>query len=285
MPQTKMVSETEELVTVDGKSFTRTVPKIFTVKGATGETIAEMAHRPPGSRDVNLRLRDLDEEGIWAEVMYQSIGLWCSLIEDPQLIRDAARAENEWLASEIQSVAPDRLVPAALMPMLSVEDAVGECEHAAEIGLHELRLDRADGKVATVGRLVDLVKVRTGVIEIAASRLEPPDRLVRERKGELAGDAVDHGRVDHLTAARHAALEQRGGDSEGHEHPAAAIIGSQVERKHRPLSGAAKSAKRADDRQVVHIVAHVARHGSVLAPARHAGVDETGVAGGALVRT
>ena len=140
MPQTKMVSETEELVTVDGKSFTRTVPKIFTVKGATGETIAEMAHRPPGSRDVNLRLRDLDEEGIWAEVMYQSIGLWCSLIEDPQLIRDAARAENEWLASEIQSIAPDRLVPAALMPMLSVEDAVGECEHAAEIGLHLISL-------------------------------------------------------------------------------------------------------------------------------------------------
>jgi predicted TIM-barrel fold metal-dependent hydrolase len=140
MPRTQMIGDAEELVEVDGKRFTRPVPKIFTAKGATGETIAEMSHRPPGARDVRLRLADLDEEGIWAEVMYQSIGLWCSLIEDPQLIRDAARAENEWLASEIQAVAPDRLVPAALMPMLEVDDAVAELQHAADIGLHLVSL-------------------------------------------------------------------------------------------------------------------------------------------------
>ena len=140
MPRTEMIADDEERVTVDGTSFTRKVPKIFTAKGATGETIAEMSHRPPGSRDVNLRLADLNDEGVWAEVMYQSIGLWCSLIEDPQLIRDASRAENEWLASEIQAIAPDRLVPAALMPMLQVSDAVAECLHAAEIGLHLISL-------------------------------------------------------------------------------------------------------------------------------------------------
>ena len=140
MPQTEMISETEERVTVDGKSFTRVVPKIFTAKGATGETIAEMSSRPPGSRDLKLRMLDLDAEGVWGEVMYQSIGLWCSLIEDPQLIREAARAENEWLASEVQGFAPDRLVPAALMPMLDVQDAVDECVHAAELGLHIISL-------------------------------------------------------------------------------------------------------------------------------------------------
>jgi predicted TIM-barrel fold metal-dependent hydrolase len=140
MPRTEMIADDEERVTVDGKSFTRKLPKLFISKGATGETIVEMSHRPPGSRDANLRLADLDGEGVWAEVMYQSIGLWCSLIEDPQLIRDAARAENEWLASEIQSIAPDRLVPAALMPMLQVDDAVAECLHAAEVGLHIISL-------------------------------------------------------------------------------------------------------------------------------------------------
>jgi predicted TIM-barrel fold metal-dependent hydrolase len=113
---------------------------VMTAKGATGETITEMSSRPPGSRDVKLRMIDLDEEGIWAEVMFQSIGLWCSLIEDPQLIRDAARAENEWLASEIQAYAPDRLVPAALMPMLDVDDAVAEVLHAKEVGLHLVSL-------------------------------------------------------------------------------------------------------------------------------------------------
>jgi predicted TIM-barrel fold metal-dependent hydrolase len=140
MPWTEMVADDEERVHVDGKSFTRKLPKIMTAKGATGETIAEMSHRPPGSRNVRQRLKDLDEEGIWGEVMYQSIGLWSALIEDAQLIRDAARAENEWLVSEIQSVAPDRLVPAALMPMLDVVDAVAEVRHAADIGLHLVSL-------------------------------------------------------------------------------------------------------------------------------------------------
>jgi predicted TIM-barrel fold metal-dependent hydrolase len=140
MPRTRMINENEELVEVDGKSFTRPLPKIMKVKGPTGETIGEMSARPPGARDLKLRMRDLDEEGIWAEVMYQSIGLWCSLIEDPQLIREAARAENEWLAAEIQGAAPNRLVPAALMPMLQVEDAVAELQHAAEIGLHIVSL-------------------------------------------------------------------------------------------------------------------------------------------------
>jgi len=46
------------------------------------------------------------------------------MIEDPQLVREAAHAQNEWLVSEVQDVAPDRLVPAALMPMLEVGDAV-----------------------------------------------------------------------------------------------------------------------------------------------------------------
>src|SRR5215211_5038987 len=140
MPRTRMVSDDEELVEVDGKSFTRKVPKVMTAKSATGETIVQMSHRPPGSRDVKLRLHDLDQEGIWGEVMYQSIGMWCSLIEDRDLIAEAARAENEWLVSEVQSAAPHRLVPAALMPMLDVDDAVDEVNHAAEIGLHIVSL-------------------------------------------------------------------------------------------------------------------------------------------------
>jgi len=140
MPRTELIGDSEELVTVDGKSFRRQLPKIATAKGTTGETIAEISHRPPGSRDVRLRLKDLDQEGVWGEVMYASIGLWCSLIEDPALIRDAARAENEWLVSEIQGTAPDRLVCAALMPLLDVDDAVAEAKHAAEIGLKIISL-------------------------------------------------------------------------------------------------------------------------------------------------
>ena len=88
MPRTSGSASDEELVEVDGKSFTRKLPKVMTAKNAaTGETIAEMSHRPPGARDVKLRLDDLDEEGIWGEVMYQSIGMWCSSDRGPQADR------------------------------------------------------------------------------------------------------------------------------------------------------------------------------------------------------
>jgi predicted TIM-barrel fold metal-dependent hydrolase len=140
MPRTELVGDDEEIVHVDGRSFRRKLPKLMTKKGATGETIEEMSHRPPGARDVHARLVDLDQEGIWAEVLYSSIGLWSSLIEDPQLVREACRAHNEWLVAEIQGAAPDRLVAAALMPMLQVDDAVAELQHAAEIGLKLISL-------------------------------------------------------------------------------------------------------------------------------------------------
>jgi predicted TIM-barrel fold metal-dependent hydrolase len=135
MPRSERVGDDEEIIHVDGKSMRRPLPKIFTKKGADGLTIAELSARPPGARDVKARLADLDQEGIWGEVVYSSIGLWSALIEDPQLIREAARAENEWLVSEIQGAAPDRLVAAGLMPMLQVEDSVSELHHAADIGL------------------------------------------------------------------------------------------------------------------------------------------------------
>ena len=44
--------------------------------------------RPPGAWDVQLRLKDLDEEGIWGEVVYPSIGLWNGMIKDPVLYRE-----------------------------------------------------------------------------------------------------------------------------------------------------------------------------------------------------
>jgi predicted TIM-barrel fold metal-dependent hydrolase len=140
MPRSERIADDEEIIHVDGKSFRRPLPKIFTKRGEDGNTIAELSSRPPGARDVSARLRDLDHEGIWGEVMYASIGLWSNMIEDPTLIREAARAENEWLASEVQGVAPDRLVAAALMPLLTVDDAVAETQHAADVGLRIISL-------------------------------------------------------------------------------------------------------------------------------------------------
>jgi len=140
MPRSEKVSDTEEVVHVDGKSFRRDLPKILTKKGADGKTISELSVRAPGAFDLKARMADLDQEGIWAEVVYSSLGLWENMITDRQLVRDAARAENEWKVSEIQGIAPDRLVAVASMPLLDVDDAVAEVQHAASIGLKAISL-------------------------------------------------------------------------------------------------------------------------------------------------
>ncbi|MBW8826485.1 MAG: amidohydrolase family protein [Acidobacteria bacterium] len=136
MPRSERVNDDEEIIHVDGKTFTRALPKLSKKKDAQGRTIGDLVMAAPGARDLDLRMKDLDDEGIWAEIVFSSLGLWENLIEDRELIRAAARAENEYKATEIKGLAPDRLVPVATLPLLSVADAVAEVEHAASIGLH-----------------------------------------------------------------------------------------------------------------------------------------------------
>ncbi|HLG66272.1 MAG TPA: amidohydrolase family protein [Acidimicrobiales bacterium] len=122
-----------EIVHVDGKSFRRDLPKLETKK-VGGKTIGELVSER-GATDIAARLRDLDEEGVWAEVVYDSLGLWESMIEDPKLLQAANRAQNEWKAAEIVRRSNSRLVPTASIPLLDMKLAINELQHAASIGL------------------------------------------------------------------------------------------------------------------------------------------------------
>ena len=93
------------------------------------------------------------------------------------------------------------------------------------------------------------------------------------------GRAVDHGGVDHLALARAGGLEQRGHHAEGQQHAAAAEVAHQVQRRHRRRVGPAERPQRAADGDVVDVVSGHRGHGPVLAPARHAAVDQPAVAG------
>ena len=128
-----------EVVHVDGESFRRELPKIAT-KMVNGMSMAELSSRPPGARDLRARLADLDQEGIWGEVVYSSLGLWEQSIRDRGLLRAASEAENEWKVSEIQGIAPDRLVAVASIPLLHVDDAVECATRARDLGLYAVSM-------------------------------------------------------------------------------------------------------------------------------------------------
>jgi predicted TIM-barrel fold metal-dependent hydrolase len=116
-----------ETVYIDGQSFRRRLP------GAVAQEFYELANRAPGARDISKRMVDLDQEGIWAEVVFPSLGMWSSSFRTPEVLREALKVSNDWAKSEIMDKSP-RLVPTAQISTLTIEDAVAEVERTAELG-------------------------------------------------------------------------------------------------------------------------------------------------------
>jgi len=120
--------ERMETIHIDGQVVFRTLASFFD-GGASA----------PGTRDPHLRLVDLDEEGVWGQLMFPSLGLWVTLVTDPELSRECIRVYNDWLLSEMMSVSP-RLVGVAMLPALSTEDAVAELARVAALGYQAVML-------------------------------------------------------------------------------------------------------------------------------------------------
>jgi predicted TIM-barrel fold metal-dependent hydrolase len=132
MPRSEVDDDQQwETVHVDGQSFRRRFPRGRMMVDADGRTVTE---RAPGANDMRLRLLDLDDEGVWAELVYPSIGIWMSSIRDPELLAAGCRAINDW-AIEFEEFSP-RYVCTATIPLLSTETAVAEIERAAGLGFH-----------------------------------------------------------------------------------------------------------------------------------------------------
>jgi predicted TIM-barrel fold metal-dependent hydrolase len=89
--------------------------------------------RPPGTYSLDLRLQDMNQEGVWAELIFPSNALHCALIRDEELWAACCRVYNDWLASEVVSYSP-RFVGVAMIPMLDVNDAIAEAQRAVGLG-------------------------------------------------------------------------------------------------------------------------------------------------------
>jgi predicted TIM-barrel fold metal-dependent hydrolase len=95
--------------------------------------------RPPGARDLTVRMRDLDDQGIWAEAIFPSTGIWVTLIEDPRLYAACAQVYNDWCA-QVVNAHSDRLISAAILPHLDTDDAVAEAQRCAGLGFKAVSL-------------------------------------------------------------------------------------------------------------------------------------------------
>lgn len=145
MPRSEMSDDgTIETIYIDGQTFTRQLPVISPGDRERKRPVTrampkdtdeeELVRRHMAANDAALRLKDLDQEGVWAEVIYPSLGIWQFNIRTPEVAAAGARVANEF-AIDFQRQSP-RFVCAATIPLLDVDDAVREIERASGDGFH-----------------------------------------------------------------------------------------------------------------------------------------------------
>src|SRR5690606_13012465 len=92
----------------------------------------------PSAYDARERLKVLDDRGIWAQVLYPNMNFVGAEIhevsKDPAFGIENIKAYNDWLVEEWGHVAPDRLLPIALLPFFDVQQAAQEVYRAKELG-------------------------------------------------------------------------------------------------------------------------------------------------------
>ena len=89
-------------------------------------------------RDPHLRLKDMETDGVDAEVIYGILGT-ASKLNDREASNEVLRIYNNWL-KEFCSHYPDRHIGLACLPYGSVDEAVKEVHRAANMGLRGLEL-------------------------------------------------------------------------------------------------------------------------------------------------
>ena len=119
--------EKYEIAYIDGKQISRQLNDFMD------------AMRPPGFKDLSIRLRDLDQEGVWCQLAFPSMGFWTVNIDDPELARAVVHAWNEWALEDLMSQ-QNRIFAPAIVPLVEVDDAVTELEWAAEQGFQAVFL-------------------------------------------------------------------------------------------------------------------------------------------------
>ena len=120
------------------------MPGAYSAAGHTGsfpdmrKTYADI---PPAMYDAKARLAFMDEEKLFANVLYPNVGGFGAggflRISDPELVLACVRAYNDWLF-EWCGADRRRLVPVMATPFWDVPAAVREIERCAALGYHAL---------------------------------------------------------------------------------------------------------------------------------------------------
>ena len=90
---------------------------------------------PRGCYDSDVRVADILQDGVDAEVVYPTIGMQFFPVEDTEFRWALFRAYNDWLAEEFCGPNPDRFFGVGMINPGDVDRAIAEVHHVKEQGL------------------------------------------------------------------------------------------------------------------------------------------------------
>ena len=139
LPRSERIGDDEEIVHIDGQQIRRSMPKPkeSTRKAMEAHRAAQFGEEQAfgGRSGGELRLRHLDDQGVWGEVIFPSLGLWYAQIRSADLVEAAAVVLNDYVAEEFIDRSP-RFVPTATLPLQSLDVSVRELSRCADRGFH-----------------------------------------------------------------------------------------------------------------------------------------------------
>ena len=92
----------------------------------------------PAAFDVHERVKAMDEDGVWAELLFPTFPRFAGTqfleADDKELALAMVRAWNDWMIDEWCAAHPERFIPQTLVPLWDVTAAVAEIERCADKG-------------------------------------------------------------------------------------------------------------------------------------------------------
>lgn len=107
--------------------------KLTKANGAKEAMTGADAHKMTGGADPDQRLADMALDGVVAEVIYPTFGLFIDMVPAADLQMACAQVYNDWLAESFLH-RPDVFIPAAVVPVRDVASATAEMERVANLG-------------------------------------------------------------------------------------------------------------------------------------------------------
>ncbi|AXI76302.1 amidohydrolase family protein [Peterkaempfera bronchialis] len=92
----------------------------------------------PGCHDIQERLKDMDTEGVWAQLCFPNMGGFAGSVfarsKDKALANECVKAYNDFILDEWCASAPERQIPLMMTPYWDVEATVAEVRRTAAKG-------------------------------------------------------------------------------------------------------------------------------------------------------